>query len=310
MLARIAALVIPPAWEDVWICQPANGRIQAVGTDEAGRRQYRYHDDWRRQRDAAKHERILDFARRLPAARERARTDLAETGYSRARVMGATLTLLDVGFFRIGGEAYAEDNGSYGLATIRREHVRMHGGALVFDYPAKSGKQRVQQLSDPDLLRVVSGLRRRKDDSPELLAWKDRAGWHDVRSGDINAYLKDVFGGEVSAKDFRTWHATVLMAVALAMSREVADTPSKRKRAVARAYREVSDYLGNTPAVCRASYVDPRVIDLYDDGTTVVDAVEQAALDGGSQSSPLHGRVEVAVLEMLARPAVRQRRAA
>jgi DNA topoisomerase-1 len=299
VLARIEALVLPPAWEDVWICPWPNGHIQALGTDAAGRRQYRYHDVWRQQRDRDKHDRVLVVAKRLSAARKRAAEHLALRGYPRERVLAAAFKLLDLGFLRIGGEEYADDNGSFGLATLRREHVTLSGGAIIFDYPAKSGKQRIQQLVDDDVRAVVRGLLRRKDDSPELLAYKERGRWRDVRSDDVNAYLREIFGVDVTAKDFRTWHATVLMAVALAVSREVANSPSKRKRAVARAYREVGEYLGNTPAVAKASYVDPRLIDRYDDGATVLPALERAVRESDDESPYLHGTVEQAVLRLL-----------
>jgi DNA topoisomerase IB len=299
VLARIRALVLPPAWTDVWICPLSNGHIQAIGTDVAGRRQYRYHDAWREQRDRAKHEHILQFARRLPDARRVVEQHLALPGYPRERVLAAAFRMLDLGFFRVGGEAYADENGSYGLATIRRDHVTLRSGAVVFDYPSKSGKQRVQQLVDDDLHAVVRGLLRRKDDQPELLAYRNGQGWRDVRSEDVNDYLREVTGVEASAKDFRTWHATVLMAVALAVSREAADSPTKRKRAVARAYQEVAEYLGNTPPVARSAYVDPRLIDMYDGGATVRKALERAARDGGGDGAFLHGRVELAVRRLL-----------
>ena len=307
ILDRIANLVIPPAWQDVWICPVTNGHIQAVGSDQKGRRQYRYHDEWRRQRDAAKHERILLVAKHLPRAREHAARDLARPGYPKGRVLAAAFNLLDIGWFRVGGEEYAEgEEASYGLATIRREHVSISGDTIHFAYRAKSGKMRERHIPDPAVLPVVRGLKRRRDDSPELLAWKDGGRWHDVRSTDINAYLREAFGVEATAKDFRTWHATVLMAVALAMSREVQDTPSKRKRAVSRAYTEVAAHLGNTPAVCKASYVDPRIVDLYDDDVTVLPAIERAVRDGGDSLSVLHGPVERAVLSMLAGEARRR----
>ena len=299
VLARIRALVLPPAWENVWICPWPNGHIQAIGTDAAGRRQYRYHDVWRVQRDRDKHDRVLVVAQRLPVARELAAEHLALRGYPRERVLAAAFKLLDLGFLRIGGEEYADENSSYGLATLHREHVTLHRGAIVFDYPAKSGKRQIHQLVDDDLRAVVRGLLRRTDHSPELLAYQERGQWRDVRSDDVNAYLREVFGVDVTAKDFRTWHATVLMAVALAVSRGVANSPSKRKRAVARAYQEVADYLGNTPAVARASYVDPRLIDLYDDGATVLPALERAAVETDDESPYLHGTVERAVLRLL-----------
>ena len=309
VLARIARLVIPPAWNDVWICSAPNGHIQALGTDAAGRRQYRYHDEWRVQRDAEKHQRVLAFAKRLPAARGTVAQDLTRRGMTRERVLAAAFRLLDLGFFRVGGESYAEENGTYGLATMRREHVTVRGDLVVFDYPAKSGKHRVQSVVDSSVRKVVVALLERDDDrgedssAAELLAYKDRRGWHDITSTDINTYLREVLRAEVSAKDFRTWHATVLTAVGLAVSTGAPTTEAGRKRAVNRVVREVADYLGNTPAVCRSSYIDPRVIDLYDDGTTVASSLERLGADAAFGQPATHGQVETAVLRLLRRPA-------
>ncbi|MFP5346121.1 MAG: DNA topoisomerase IB [Actinomycetes bacterium] len=301
-LQRCKSLVIPPAWHDVWISPYANGHIQAVGTDDAGRRQYLYHPLWCQQRDAEKHERILTVAARLPEARELVRHDLNLPGMPRDRALATSFRLLDLGFFRIGGEEYAEANGSFGLATLRREHVRLSNGHIVFDYTAKSGKERLITLSDDDVLEALRTMLRRRTGGEELLACKEDNVWVDVTSADINQYVKQVVGGEVSAKDFRTWHATVLAAVALAVSTHAAHSESARKRAVARAMREVSDYLGNTPAVARTSYVDPRVVDLFDDGVTIEPALRQIG-DGAAFGEPAtHGAIEEAVLEMLSQP--------
>jgi DNA topoisomerase IB len=301
-LERIAALVIPPAWTDVWICPHPRGHIQAVGTDAAGRRQYRYHDEWRVQRDAAKHDRVLAFARNLPAARETVAEHLALRGMPRTKVLAAAFRLLDLGFFRVGGESYAEDNGTYGLATMRREHVTVTGNLVVFDYVAKSGKERTQAIVDPSVAKVVRTLLRRDGGGEELLAYKDRDGWRDVSSADINAYLKEIVGADVSAKDFRTWHATVLTAVGLAVSTAAPVSESARRRAVSRVVTEVARYLGNTPAVCRSSYIDPRVIDLYDDGVTVSRALGRLGADADFGQPATHGQVEAAVLRMLTSP--------
>ena len=309
-LARIEALVLPPAWQDVWICPWPNGHIQAIGTDAAGRRQYRYHDLWRAQRDQEKHERVLEVAARLPRARRIVAVHLQERGLTRNRVLGCAFRLLDLGFFRVGGEQYAEENNTFGLATMRREHVAVRGDVVTFEYVAKSGKERVQSVVDEPVTRVVHSLVRRADPSPELLAFKDGTGWHDVKSADINAYLRQVVGQDVSAKDFRTWHATVLMAVALGVSQYVAPTEAARKRAVARAVKEVSEYLGNTPAVCRSSYIDPRVIDLYYDGVTIYPALERLGADTAFGQPATHGQVEAAVLKLLRKPVKRARRAA
>jgi DNA topoisomerase I len=297
---RCRALVIPPAWQDVWICPLANGHIQAVGTDDAGRRQYLYHEQWRIKRDRSKHDRVLEVAARLPAARRKAANDLQLPGMPYERALGAAFRLLDLGFFRIGGEAYAETNHSYGLATIEARHVTIQGGTVVFEYTAKSGRERYVALAD-DLLRaaVADLLRRRGGSKPELLAYRDGRRWHDITTTDINAYVKKRVGGEVSAKDFRTWHGTVIAAVALAEANETATSPTARKRAVAAAMREVSDYLGNTPAVARASYVDSRLVDLFNDGRTIPPKlVPKSDLAGGTT----HGRIEKAVLSLLRSP--------
>jgi DNA topoisomerase-1 len=303
VLNRIADLVIPPAWNDVWICPHPRGHIQALGTDAAGRRQYRYHDEWRVQRDAEKHQRVLTFARRLPMARTIVDSHLEQRGLTKQRVLAAAFRLLDLGFFRVGGESYAEENGTFGLATMRRKHVTVTGDLVVFDYIAKSGKHRVQSVVDENVRKVVVALLKRDDPSKELLAYKDRSGWHDITSADINAYLREVFRGEVSAKDFRTWHATVLMAVGLAVSTQAPTSESARKRAVSRAVTEVAEYLGNTPAVCRSSYIDPRVIDLYDDGVTVAASLERLGAGADFGQPATHGMVEAAVLRLLRRPA-------
>ncbi|WP_432573050.1 DNA topoisomerase IB [Kineococcus sp. SYSU DK005] len=299
VVERIAKLAIPPAYTDVWICPHPNGHLQAVGTDERGRRQYRYHEQWRAERDRAKHDRVLEVAAQLPRARERVAAHLRLPGLPRERVLAAAFRLLDLGFFRVGGDAYAEENGSYGLATLKREHVVQHGDELVFRYVAKSGKDRTAVIADPDVVEVVRSLKRRRGGGDDLLAWKAGSRWHDVTSDDVNAYLRETIGPDVSAKDFRTWHATVLAAVALAVSVQAAASPTARKRAVTRAVAEVSEYLGNTPAVCRSSYVDPRVVDLFDDGVTIAPALEQLGEDAAFGHPATHGAVEQAVRDLL-----------
>lgn len=309
--ARCEELVIPPAWTDVWICPWPNGHIQVVGTDAAGRRQYRYHDEWRRQRDRAKHDRVLEVAQRLPAARERVAEELRQPGMPRERALATAFRLLDLGFFRIGGETYAEANGSFGLATIEKQHVSVEGEQIVFDYVAKSGKDRHIAVADADVIDAVQTLRRRRGPrTDDLLAWKDRAGWHDITSTEINAYVKEVVGGDVSAKDFRTWHATVLAAVALAVSTNAATSATARKRAVSRAMQEVAMYLGNTPTVARSSYVDPRVVDLFEDGVTIENALGLLGGDVEPGEPATHGDVEAAVLALLHDEPVSDRRAA
>ena len=297
-IQRCKLLVIPPAWEQVWICPVPNGHLQAVGTDDAGRRQYLYHEQWRLKRDRLKHDRVLEVAARLPEARRAVAGDLRSEGMPYERALGTAFRLLDLGFFRIGGEAYAEANNSYGLATIQKEHVSIENGSVIFNYVAKSGQERYVALADDLVLRAVRDLLARRGGGPELLAYKDGRQWRDVSSTDINSYIKTHVGEEMSAKDFRTWHGTVIAAVVLAEANESAKTTRARKRAVSSAMKEVAGYLGNTPAVARASYVDPRVIDLFNDGVTISPQV--AATDTDLSDGTTHGKIERAVLNLLA----------
>ncbi|WP_040339621.1 DNA topoisomerase IB [Candidatus Blastococcus massiliensis] len=277
-LDRIRGLAIPPAWRDVWICPWPNGHIQATGIDAAGRRQYRYHDQWRARRDAEKHERVLEIARQLPDVRDEVVAALRTRGLNRERVLATAIRLLDLAAFRVGSEQYAEENGTYGLATLRREHVRVRGERTFFSYTAKGGIEREVELTDRPTATVVRQLLERPEGTgEELLAYQVEDGtWRDVTSAEINAFLKEISGAEITAKDFRTWNATVLMAAKLA---EAAPPSSRtaRKRIVSAAYREVSEQLGNTPAVCKASYVDPRVVDRFENGETVAHALRVAA---------------------------------
>ena len=297
-LERIRELAIPPAWKDVWICPYPNGHIQAVGTDAAGRRQYRYHQKWRERRDQIKFDKMIEFARALPALRRVAARDVEAEGFPREKILACAVRLLDRGFFRIGGEEYAEENESYGLATMQKRHVKLEDGVLTFDYPAKSGKQQMRSLVDPAVAHVVAALKRRRGGGPELLAYQADGTWFDVKSADINAYIKEATGGDFSAKDFRTWSGTVLAAVALAVSGPVAASKTGRKRAITRAIQEVAHYLGNTPAVARASYIDPRVFDRYCGGVTIGNAL--VALGDVDLGEPaFQGAIEEAVLDLL-----------
>jgi DNA topoisomerase-1 len=300
-LARIRELGIPPAWEDVWICSNPRGHLQATGTDAAGRKQYLYHEAWRTRRDAEKFDDMVRFARALPDLRERVEADLEGDQLTRERVLACAVRLLDRGFFRIGSEQYAAQNDSYGLATMCKQHVTVApDGEMVFDYPAKSGIRRVQAVVDPQVVGIVAALKRRRGGGEELLAYKERGRWRDLRSDDINAYLKDATGDDFSAKDFRTWNATVLAAVALSVSGEVAGSKTGRKRAITRAIKEVAHYLGNTPAVCRASYIDPRVFDAYRAGLVIGKPLHEAAEVDEVGQLPIHQRaIEEAVLDLL-----------
>jgi DNA topoisomerase IB len=302
-LERIAELGIPPAWKDVWICPDSRGHLQATGIDAAGRKQYLYHPQWRTRRDAEKFEDMTRFARALPQLREHVDGQLNGTEeLTRERVLACAVRLLDRGFFRVGSEQYAVENASYGLATMRKEHVTLdpeHCG-MVFDYKAKSGKRRIQGVVDPAAFDVIAALKRRRGGGEELLAYKNGRSWCDVRSPEINEYLKEATGDDFSAKDFRTWAATMLAAIALAVSGEVAATKTGKKRAVTRAVKEVSHYLGNTPAVCRASYIDPRVIDAYNGGLIIRGVLEQIADTAEPGELPIHQPVvEQAVLDLL-----------
>ena len=297
-LARIRSLAIPPAWRDVWICPLPNGHLQAVGTDRAGRRQYLYHQAWRMRREQAKFDHVLRFARALPDLRLRVRAHLDGGDLGRERVLACVVRLLDRGFFRIGSESYAEQNDTYGLATMQKRHVRIEGEQVIFDYPSKGGRRRVASVVDPEVRELLATLRRRRGGGPELLAWREGRRWVDVRSEDINDYLRQVAGGDFTAKDFRTWNATVLAAVALSASWPVARSRTARTRAVARAVQEVAHYLGNTPAVCRGSYIDPRLFDRYRSGLTIAGALERVG-DVDGPGEPGHQVIEQAVLELI-----------
>jgi DNA topoisomerase-1 len=293
VLSRIHDLVIPPAWQDVWICPYPGGHIQATGSDARGRKQYLYHRKWRERRDQEKFDEMLLFARSLPRMRDRVERDLEDAdGLHRERVLAAAVRLLDRGFFRIGSEDYAVENETYGLATMRKDHVSLINGFVVFDYPAKHGKRHIRHVVDPEVAAVVQALKRRRGGIDELLAYKDGRRWVDVKSADINAYVKEATGEDFSAKDFRTWGATVLAAVGLAVS-PARDTQTSRRRAVTRVIKEVAHHLGNTPAVARASYIDPRVIDRYLDGVTI----RPETIDVGETA--IQGDVEAAVIDLI-----------
>jgi DNA topoisomerase I len=274
-IGRIKQLVIPPAWKKVWICPYPNGHIQAVGTDAAGRRQYLYHPQWQQERAEEKFDRVLEMSKSLPSWRQQIAEDLAGDGLSRDRVLALALHLLDRGFFRAGGEQYAEENESYGIATLRCEHVNVNGEAVSFDYPAKSGVQRRLEIDDPEAARAVRELLRRGNRTERLLVCQAATGWADIRADDLNTRFKELVGNEYTVKDLRTWHGTVLAAEAFA---DADPATSKRlaKKVEAAVMKEVSEALGNTPAVARASYVDPRVVAGYEQGLTIAAAVRRA----------------------------------
>ncbi len=300
VLDRIRELAIPPAWEDVWICPYPMGHIQATGIDAARRKQYRYHDRWRERRDAQKFDSMILFARALPELRERVAGDLKRDGMPPEKALAVAVRLLDRGFFRIGSEDYAEENDTYGLATMQKRHVTVDGEEVRFDYEAKGGKRRIQSIGDPEIAGLVRELKRRRGGGDELLAYKSGSRWVDVKSADINRYVKAAAGDQFSAKDFRTWSGTVLAAVALAVSGPARGTKSSRKLAKARAVKEVARYLGNTPTVARTSYIDPRVFDRFDGGLTIAGVLPELGQDGAAWPD-LQGAIEEGVLDLIAK---------
>ena len=302
VLERIRELAIPPAWGDVWICPYRMGHIQATGMDAAGRKQYRYHEHWRERRDREKFDSMVRFARALPRLRERVARDLALDGMPNEKALACAVRLLDRGFFRIGSEDYAEENDTYGIATMQKRHVTVTGNEITFDYEAKGGQRRVQAITDPVVADVVRTLKKRRGGGDELLAYQVDRRWTDVKSADINEYVKEAAGGDFSAKDFRTWSGTVLAAVALAVSAAAAaqGTKTSRKRAKTRAIKEVAHYLGNTPTVARTSYIDPRIFDRFDGGLTIAGVLPDLAEDAHDHPDRQRA-IEEGVLDLIAR---------
>ncbi|HWF36325.1 MAG TPA: DNA topoisomerase IB [Solirubrobacteraceae bacterium] len=298
-LARIRELAIPPAWTDVWICHDPLGHLQATGVDAAGRKQYLYHPDWRARRDRAKFDEMLEFAAALPRLRRRTRRDLRGDALTQDRVLACAIVLLDLGFFRIGSETYAEQNQSFGLMTMLKRHVRVENDQLVFDYQGKGGRRRVQAIADPTVREVVAELKRRRGGGDRLLAYREGRRWIELRSESLNDRIKTLTGGDFSAKDFRTWNATVLAAVAVATLGADASSQSARRRAVNAAVKAVSAYLGNTPAVCRASYIDPRVFDCFQGGHTIAETLDRPLASVDLAKRRAREEVETAVLDLI-----------
>ncbi|MEX3655180.1 MULTISPECIES: DNA topoisomerase IB [Mycolicibacterium] len=275
-LKRIEDLVIPPAWKKVWICPHPNGHIQAVGTDVAGRRQYLYHSQWQQERGEEKFDRVLELSAGLADWRNDITGDLRRRGLTRDRVLALGLRLLDLGYFRAGGDQYAEENNSFGIATLLREHITLRPDAVEFDYPAKSGVRRTLVVEDPAVVRAVRSLQRARANGDRLLAYRNSADWTEVHAEDLNVRFKEMVGDDYTVKDLRTWHGTVLAAEAFVD----ADPPVNDKvikRVESAVMREVAEALGNTPAVARSAYVDPRVVGAYRDGLTIGAAVRRAS---------------------------------
>jgi DNA topoisomerase I len=274
-LTRIKDLVIPPAWKKVWISPHENGHIQAVGTDVAGRKQYLYHEKWQEERAEEKFDRVLEMSKSLPDMRRQISRDLRKRGLDRDRVLALALQLLDLGYFRAGGEQYAEENNSFGISTLLCEHVSLQREAVEFDFPAKSGVRRTLLIEDPEVVRSVRALLRRPDRTERFLSCRSANEWRDVHSDDLNARFKELVGEEYTVKDLRTWHGTVLAAAAFVDT----DPPVNKtviKRVESAVMKEVSEELGNTPAVARSSYVDPRVVEGYKKGLTIAAGVRRA----------------------------------
>jgi DNA topoisomerase IB len=288
-LRRIRGLAVPPAWREVWICPWPHGHIQAIGVDVAGRRQYRYHDAWRVARDAEKFDRSLACGAQLPRLRSPVETDLEADGLCHERVLAVAVRLLDVGSLRIGGKEYARDNNTYGLTTLRRDHVRVHSDAMRFRFVGKAGQEQRMEVVDGAVAEVLRSLRaRRGAGSGALFGWRSGRRWTEMHPGDVNERIKDLCGEGFTAKCFRTWNATTMVAGALA---EAGVAPSQRRRslAVREAITMAADHLGNSLAVCRRSYLDPRVVDAYDRGDVVA-----------LPAAPGREDVEAALLALLA----------
>jgi DNA topoisomerase I len=298
-LGRIQSLRIPPAWQRVWIAPDPLGHLQATGVDKAGRTQYLYHELWTLQRDREKYAHMEAFAVALPGMRYQVVTTIG-TGadLDRETVLACALRLLDVGLFRIGSEVYEKEDGHLGLATLRKENVTVAGGEVVFTYIGKSGVAHVQSVSDPAAVAVVSALARRLDGGEHLLAYRAGDVWHQVHAEQINEQLKRLVGDQFSAKNFRTWNGTVVAAASLAAQGRGARTQAARNRAMGAAALTVSEVLGNTPAVARRSYIDPRVFDRYLSGWTVAPELEPTVVHGGA-NFPEREQLESAVLDLL-----------
>jgi DNA topoisomerase IB len=307
-LARIRALAIPPAWTDVWICPDPNGHLQAVGVDSKGRRQYLYHEVWRQRKDREKFSRMLDFAALLPKLRHHYRQALEGTHLDRDRLLAGAVALVDLGLFRIGSPSYARDNGTFGVCTIERRHVRVRDDRAVFTFPAKGGTNWHVEVAEPDVVRLLAELKARRGTGPRLLVARTAKGWHPVQPVEVNRFIKEKVGSEFSAKDFRTWNATVAAAVALA-DRVDGTPPSARaaRSLVKSAMEEVAETLGNTAAVARRAYVDPRVVDRFVEGRTIDELIvlaqrgkgERRHRDAALRHEPDRPVVEDAVLQLL-----------
>ncbi len=261
-LARIHALVIPPAWTSVWICPDPNGHIQAVGRDQKGRKQYRYHPDWRADRDARKYERMAAFGRALPRLRKRVEADLCRRGLPREKVLAAVVRLLELTLIRVGNEEYAKTNKSFGLTTLQKRHLKLAGGGAVFEFRGKSGKTHRTGFRDQRLARIIRACQDLR--GQRLFQYLDEDGQRrSIESHDVNDYIRAVAGDDFSAKDFRTWYGSLAALEALSLQSAPA-TKTEAKKALNLCIKAVAGLLGNTPAVCRAAYIHPRVLEAFE----------------------------------------------
>ena len=295
-IARVNALVIPPAWSKVWICPHEDGHIQATGRDVRGRKQYRYHARFREVREETKYERMMQFAEVLPSIRTKVDEDLSLPGLAREKVLATVVRLLEITLIRVGNEEYARENGSFGLTTMRTRHVDINGTSIKFRFRGKSGKDHAVKVQDRRLARVVG----RCSDLPGevLFQYLDESDErHNVESSDVNAYIQEITGGEFTAKDFRTWAGTVLAAQALKELTEF-DSKAAAKKNIVIAVKNVSKRLGNTPSVCRKCYVHPQIFDAYMDGH-LADVLRQRVKDELKNSLPALSSEEAAVLMLL-----------
>lgn len=293
---RIESLVIPPAWTDVWICPLPNGHLQATGRDEKGRKQYRYHPQWSEVRGRTKYHRLLQFAETLPLIREQVDKDLALRGLPRRKVLAAVVQLLETTCIRIGNREYARDNNSYGLTTLRDRHVDVSGSTIHFRFQGKSGQAHEIDLKDRRLAAIVKKCR----DIPgyDLFQYWDEAGERQtVASGDVNDYLREITGQELSAKDFRTWGGTLLAAMAL-YDLGPYESQTEAKRNVVQAVKEAAACLGNRPATCRKYYIHPAVLDVYEDGT-LFEKLQRELAKAAEQPSSGHHPEERALMGIL-----------
>lgn len=296
---RIEKLAIPPAWTDVWICPLPNGHLQATGRDARGRKQYRYHPEWREARNETKFNRMIVFGEALPKIRERVEQDLSLPGLPRAKVIAAVVRLLETTLIRVGNTEYARSNRSFGLTTLRDRHARIRGSKVKFEFHGKGGKRHRVEISDRRLARVV---KRCRDIPGQTLFqyWDDDGERQSIHSEDVNEYLREITGEEFSAKDFRTWGGTVLALSAL-LDLGPCEDEKKANKSVVEAVKRVSSELGNRPAVCRKFYVHPAVLDAYTDGDLQELVEEVASEAGGEAPEGYEGleRLEVQVLDLL-----------